>query len=129
MAEREDAGFTQLWALAGEYLPPLFGFGEALKEPEPLAEEGSDVGNQDEAGNEPTGSAERKVEANFIFEQGATGGWLQVMIVLEGGESTLFLGVLEEGGLGVGGDEGVVDLREEELPAAPGDAISHDDVA
>ena len=110
-------------------MTPRFGLGEAFEEGKALAEETTDVGDEDEAGYEAAEGAEGEGEADFVFEEGALGGGGEVVVVLEGGETALFLGVLEEGGLGIAGDEGVVDLREEELPATPGDSVSQDDVA
>ena len=65
-------------------------------------------------------------------------GLAEAMVVLEEGEATAFLGVLEpsgggavglELGVGVAGDEGEVRGGQEELPAAPEDPAAESDVA
>ena len=85
-----------------EILVPLVGFGDALEEMKAAGQELADVGNEDELAGEPAERAEGHGEADLVAES-VTGPWVvgsvnwEVVVVLEGAETAVDPGVLEEG--------------------------------
>lgn len=82
------------------------------------------MGHHDGCADERARRSQGHGETEFILQKSAVlvdPG--EMVVVLEGGEAAAAHGVLKEGGRVEAGDEGLMHLREAELPASPEEVI------